>query len=629
MCGIAGRYIITQNIQQADEQLVRTATERIAHRGPDNLSVVSKDRACFGHARLSIIDTSEAGNQPMADDTGRFLITYNGELFNFREIRESLKKKGVHFNSQSDTEVVLKAYIHLGVKCLEEFNGFFSFAIYDRQTHDFFAARDRLGIKPFYYSLSSSQFNFGSELSAVMALVGEPKINHQALHLYFQLTYVPAPHSMIQGINKLEPGHFIEIKSGNVRTEKYFDVSETENDPRTFGEAAKKVREELERSVRMRLVSDVPVGTFLSGGIDSSIVTSIAARHSSSIEAFSLGFSDVAYLDESPLAKTVAKSLGVKHHVFMVSNDSLSEHLPDMLEKLDEPFADSSALAVYVLSKQAAGHVKVALSGDGADELFGGYRKHMALLRSQQKNLSNSLLKNAKPLFRSLPKSRGNKLGDLIRKAEKYSEGLQMPLSDRYWNWLTWTHAQKVNKLLLHPTPDEKFESQSKSRISETDLNTILLSDQKILLPGDMLTKADRLSMANGLEVRTPFLDHHLVKMVNDLPFDFKLEPSQGKVLLREAFKGDLPDAVFNSPKKGFEIPIEKWLRQNLLSELFDLSNEQLLREQSVFNYEEVRQTIKDFTERNQNQWAATLWSFYVFQKWWQQHFLKSDRSNK
>lgn len=629
MCGIAGRYNITQNVHQADEQIIRTATERIAHRGPDYRAVVSKDRACFGHARLSIIDTSAAGNQPMADDTGRFLITYNGELFNFKEIRNALEKKGVHFNSQSDTEVVLKAYIHLGKKCLEEFNGFFSFAIYDRETHDFFAARDRLGIKPLYYNLSSEQFNFGSELSAVMAMVEKPEINHKALHLYFQLTYVPAPHSMIEGINKLEPGHFIEIKSGKVHTEKYFDVWETENDSRTFEEAVKKVRQELERSVQMRLVSDVPVGTFLSGGIDSSIVTSIAARHSSSIEAFSLGFSDEAYLDESTLAKKVAESLGVKHHVFMVSNDSLSEHLPQMLKNLDEPFADSSALAVYVLSKHATGHVKVALSGDGADELFGGYRKHMALLRSQQKSLSNTLLKNAKPLFSSLPKGRSNKLGDLIRKAEKYSGGLQVPLSDRYWNWLTWTPAQKVSKLLLNPTPDEKFEKLSKNRICETDLNTLLLSDQKILLPGDMLTKTDRMSMANGLEVRTPFLDHHLVKMVNGLPIDFKLKPSQGKILLREAFKNDLPGAVFNSPKKGFEIPIERWLRQNLQAELIQLSQEQLLREQSVFNYDEVSQIIREFTAGGQNQWAPTIWSFYVFQKWWMRHIHTSNTNQQ
>lgn len=621
MCGIAGRYNITENSQHTDEQKVRTATERIAHRGPDFSAVVSKERACFGHARLSIIDTSPAGNQPMADDSGRYLITYNGELFNFVEVREKLIKKGVVFNSKSDTEVVLNAYIHFGAKCLHEFNGFFAFVIYDRQTHNLFAARDRMGIKPFYYNFADGQFNFSSELSGAMALVENPSINHKALHLFFRLTYVPAPHSMIDGVLKLEPGHYIEIKSGHFQQKRYYNIRDVAHSSLTLEESVVRVRQELERSVKMRLVSDVPVGTFLSGGIDSSIVTSIAAQFSSSLEAFSLGFSDEAYLDESSAASTVAKSLGVKHNVFMVSNDSLSEHLPEMLDNMDEPFADSSALAVFVLSKRAANNVKVVLSGDGADEVFGGYRKHMAMLRSQQSSLFNVLVKSVHPLFGRLPKSRSHKLGDLFRKAEKYSSGLQLPLSERYWNWLTWTPEHKVNGLLLAPTPDKQFEEYVKSNISEGDLNTLLLNDQDILLPGDMLTKTDRMSMANGLEVRTPFLDHQLVNLVNGLPIDFKANSARGKRLLRSAFKDDLPEVVFNSPKRGFEIPIETWLRQNLQSELIYLSDEQLLREQSVFNYEEVSQTIRSFIAGGKNQWAPAIWSFYVFQKWWLRHF--------
>lgn len=620
MCGIAGTYLYHRKAGESDEAAVNAAIQSIAHRGPDHRAVIRQNQACFGHARLSIIDTSDSGNQPMWESTERFVITYNGELYNYKALREVLIQKGLVFRTNCDTEVVLNAYAHFGSDCVQHMNGFFAFAVYDRKEDRFFAARDRMGIKPFYYALGDDRISFGSELSAVMAMTKNPVLNRKALRLYFQLTYIPAPHSIIEGIHKLKPGHFIEVSGGNFRTQRYFDLKETTPSSTPFKDAAQQIRSELERSVQMRLMSDVPLGTFLSGGIDSSIVSSIAARHHPNLETFSLGFRDSRYLDESETAARVAQHIKSKHHKFMVGREDLAEHLDPMLSRLDEPFADSSSLAVYILSKYTAEHVKVVLSGDGADELFGGYRKHMALLKSEQDSLTNRLFKTVGPMLPKPTGARGDKLGDVLRKVEKYSAGLQLKFSERYWKWLEWTSSDVVDELLIDPASDNAFKDGLLSQLDSSNLNNMLLADQEILLPGDMLNKVDRMSMVHGLEVRTPFLDHNLVKIVNDLPQHFKLSESKGKLLLREAFAQQIPDFVFQRGKKGFEIPVEHLLRNELSGQLIASSNKQLIEEQSVFKYDALKHIISEFMEKGQSHWAPTLWSFVVFQNWWKRN---------
>jgi len=478
-----------------------------------------------------------------------------------------------------------------------------------------------MGIKPFYYLQNENVFAFGSELAAVAEMSEEKRLNRKALHLYFQLTYVPAPHSMIEGIHKLKPGHYIEITNNEVHIAPYFCLQSREDKPLTFAESAALVKKELERSVAMRMVSDVPLGTFLSGGIDSSIVSALAVSHKKDLQTFSLGFSDSPYLDESEAAEKVARALGTQHHRIMVSQNDLSGHAGEMLHTLDEPFADSSAVAVYALSQYTSKHVKVALSGDGADELFGGYRKHRALLRSEDKGLSNMVLRHTAHFLPDVGSSRSNKLGDVIRKVSKYGKGLAVPLPQRYWNWLEWSSAGQVSQLLLQPERDLELEEEIKSIIDAKDLNSILLADMQFLLPNDMLTKTDRMSMAHGLEVRTPFLDHELVQLAASFPIEYKLNQKSGKLLLREAFKSELPDFVFDRPKKGFEIPIENWLRHELKVELIQYSNKQLIESQSVFNYDVLKSIIENFLHQKKNNLAPLVWSFLVFQNWWLRHF--------
>lgn len=619
MCGIAGIYRFGAGSDPSDLEKVQRATGFLGHRGPDNQAAEQHGCVSVGHARLSIIDTSPAAHQPMQDGTERYVIVYNGELYNYKTIRKELEAKGRVFRNQSDTEVILNAYAQYGKECLHHFNGFFAFAIYDKQTQTLFAARDRMGIKPFYYSHQTEIFAFGSELKAVAELANCRELNKKALHLYFQLTYVPAPLSMFEGVNKLLPGHFIEISDGKVNIEKYHDLSISSPVVENFKSAAQSIRQSLFRAVEMRLVSDVPLGTFLSGGIDSSIVTFIASQYLPNLDTFSLGFSDAPYLDESAAAKEVARAYGTRHHEIMVAQSDLGQHVFSMLETLDEPFADSSAMAVYILSKHTREHVKVALSGDGADELFGGYRKHRALLRSEQQTLLNTILRLSSSILPKKAGSRTGKTGDLLRKISKYAGGLREPLPQRYWNWLEWTSADEVSSLLLNSIRDLEFEESVKAGISSNDLNSLLLSDLRLLLPNDMLTKVDRMSMAHGLEVRTPFLDHRLVEQVLALPFAQKCNIKQGKLLLREAFKDDLPESVFHRPKKGFEIPVELWLRGQLKSELLRCSERQLIEEQRVFNYEMLRTQIDQFLYSNQNNLAPMLWSFVVFQNWWLQ----------
>lgn len=552
----------------------------------------------------------------MQDETGRYWLVYNGEIFNYRELRSELEESGVRFHTQSDSEVVLQAFIRYGRNCLQKLNGFFAFALYDQQDHRLFAARDRMGIKPIYYCLDETGICFGSELSAVQKLSYRHDLSSQALHLYFRLTYIPAPHTMIDGIEKLLPGHFIDISQNGKQIEKYFHWQPADV-VTTFDDSVKMVRSEVERSVKMRLVADVPLGTFLSGGIDSSIISAIAAKHTAKLETFSVGFPDSAYQDESEKAVQVARHIGSRHHKIMVSNSDLQAQVNDMLNLLDEPFADSSALAVFTLCKYTSQRVKVALSGDGADELFGGYRKHRALIRSTENSFINRILKIMHPLLNGENAGRSSFYGDTIRKIGKYSKGLNVSFEERYWNWLEWTSRARTVALLKAPEPSRDFENAVKSGLDPDDLNTILTTDLEILLPNDMLTKTDRMSMAHGLEVRTPFLDHELVQKVRSLPFGYKCNRNTGKILLRKAFEHDLPKWVFDQPKKGFEIPVEQLLRKELKTLVTDFSEKQLIERQAVFNYNELQQIINGFYRHNQNQWAVTLWSFLVFQNWW------------
>ncbi len=571
MCGIAGFISLNHPINHPNSHL-DSALQKLKKRGPDAQGIYRDEYCELGHTRLSILDTSRAANQPMVSENKRYTIIFNGEIYNFDRLRIDLEKKySVNIKTSSDTEVLLNGLILEGKSFIEKLNGFFAFCFYDKVKKYYLLARDRFGIKPLLYSHQKNQFIFSSELKSLMCYPISKELDQIALNQFLQFTYIPSPRTILQNGKKLQPGHLIEIENKKVSIEKYFTYYPCEKSTDDYETAQKKVKDLLNKAVQERLISDVPLGTFLSGGIDSSIVSAISAKHKSNLETFSIGFPDEPLFDESKYAADVAKHIGSKHHCFQLTNKELFNHLDQFLAYLDEPMADSSALNVFLLSQETKKHVTVSLSGDGADELFSGYNKHQALYFSLQKNWKTKLIKNYGNLSKLLPSSRNSKLGNLGRQLHKLHQGLNLNNEERYFQW-----ASFMDQNMVHQLSDSYYDIKKEFHIEKSDdiFNDFLFKDFNLVLENDMLRKVDLMSMSQSLEVRTPFLDHKLVEYVFSLPSKYKIDHYNRKKILKDAFKDELPSAVFTRRKHGFEIPLEKWFRGELKSfiddEIFD-----------------------------------------------------------
>ncbi|MFN9502663.1 MAG: asparagine synthase (glutamine-hydrolyzing) [Chryseotalea sp.] len=631
MCGITGIFAFNL-IGKIHRIHVTQATMQLAKRGPDHQGIYTDDWVGLGHRRLSIIDTSEAANQPMWDASGRYAIIFNGEIFNFLELKQDLEKKEVSFSTHSDTEVLLQLLITEGRTALNKLNGFFAFCFYDKVEQKFLVARDRFGIKPLLYVFDDDKFIFASEMKSILAYGIDKSLDYKALHHYLHLNYIPAPFSIFKSVKKLLPGHYIEIEAGKIRREKYYEIPYTHRDEKyifSYEAAKEKIKELLEDSVQKRLIADVPIGCFLSGGIDSSIITGLAARHKSNLHTFSIGFADESFFDETHYAKLVAKHFGTEHTVFSLNNQDLFEHIFDALDYLDEPFADSSALNVFILSKETRKHATVALSGDGADELLGGYNKHAAFLAMEKGGMLPSIISSLHPLWKALPKSRNGKISNIIRQLEKFAEGKKLPLPERYWRFAGFTKANEIDFLLSSSSKEKINRASIEQSISQwtnalkgkDSINEVLLTDTKFVLPNDMLTKVDFMSMANALEVRVPFLDYRFVDYVFSLPSSFKITKNLRKRVLQDAFRELLPDALYNRPKKGFEVPLLKWLRKDLKHIIDnDLLSKATIEKQGIFNVEAIEQLKKQLYSANPGDAHARIWGLLVFQYWWKKY---------
>ena len=404
MCGIVGIHG-----PRAEGAELSASLEALSLRGPDRQAFIHNGQVCLGHARLSIIDTSSASDQPMQDPSGRYSIVFNGEIYNYRTIRDDLKEDGQEFQSSGDTEVLLKLLIKEGVKGLQRLNGFFAFAFYDAQEDELLLVRDRVGIKPLYYSISEGNIAFGSEMKALSPLLGQDKIDSIGVDLYFQLNYIPAPHTASRSVKQLLPGHYLRHSNGKTSIERYYEMASLSSNP--ISDINSKLYSLMETSVERRMVSDVPLGSFLSGGVDSSIIAALAVKQKKDLKTFSIGFRDQGYFDESQYAEQVAEHIGSDHRTLHIHEEELLHSLDAVLDYIDEPFADSSAIAVHALCHFARKEVTVALSGDGADELFGGYNKHQAHLRAFNKPWSDGLFRLSRPLWSLIPSSHSSRLG--------------------------------------------------------------------------------------------------------------------------------------------------------------------------------------------------------------------------
>lgn len=610
---------------------VAAATQALAKRGPDFQDIYTDGFVGLGHRRLSIIDTSEAGNQPMWDERKRFCIIFNGEIFNFKELRSALQSKGVSFQSESDTEVLLKLYMLEKENCLNKLNGFFSFCIYDKQEQSFFLARDRYGIKPLLYVHDEDKFLFASEMKSMLCYGIDKSIDYTSLHSYLQLNYIPAPATIFKNVKKLMPGHFLRVSKGNIAIQSYYHIPFSEeviDEHLNYDQAKAKFKDLLDLSVQRRLVSDVPIGSFLSGGIDSSVVAGLASKHKPDLHTFSIGFKDEPYFDETDYARLVAKHFNTAHTVFSLTNNDLYSHVRSILDYIDEPFADSSAIAVYILSKETRKHATVALSGDGADELLAGYNKHEAMYRMLHPGIKENMIASLGPLWKMLPHSRNNPLANKFRQLSRFADGIKLSAQDRYW--LLAGFANEVQSLKLFSKNSlEEFEKQQfierkdelLKNISIGSINEVLLTDTQLVLPNDMLTKVDLMSMANSLEVRTPFLDYELVNFIFSLPEDFKINNSIRKRILQDTFREMLPTQLYNRPKKGFEVPLLKWFRKEMKSLITDdLLSKSFIEDQNIFSYNEIAKLKKQLFSSSPGDVHARIWGLIVFQWWWKKY---------
>ena len=579
MCGIAG---ILSWDRIPSEALIRAMTQEMSLRGPDAEGIYVNQHIGLGHRRLAIIDTSDAGTQPLFDTSGCLCIVFNGEIYNYQELKANLSKKGVNFRTNTDTEVILEAYKIWGEDCLSHLNGMFAFAIWDITNQSLFLARDRLGEKPLFYSiLPGGDLIFASELKALLRTPYiNQKICYQALGQYLSLGYTLAPLSMIEGVNKLEPAHALSInRDRKLKKWEYWSLAPHFSNKRNIGE--KQAKEELQEliysAVEMRMISDVPLGAFLSGGVDSSTLVAGMTHLSrktnqstQSIRTFSTGFQEKSYSELNEAAAT-AKFLGV-HHLQQIISPAVSKDINQIFYAADEPLADNSLIPMFYLSEFAKKHVTVSLSGDGGDELFGGYETYSADIYHNKLNwIPNPLIKITQSIFDICVPVSFNKVS-FDFKMRRFLSGLLLPFQQAHYSWRQLLTPEQLKKLLVPAIRERVFEhdpfTEFQRKFQDVKdchyLDQAMYVDIKTWLPDDILVKADRSSMAHSLELRCPFLDHRLVEFAASLPVALKITRLKKKYILKESQRENLPNTILDRPKKGFNAPISSWLKKEL-----------------------------------------------------------------
>lgn len=630
MCGITGALAFTEAGRTFLDR-TQDAVNRLKQRGPDGNGIFRNENIALGHTRLSIIDITDAAAQPFTDASGRYTIVFNGEIFNFKELKKELEETGTTFRSGSDTEVLLHLFINEGTECYKKLNGFFAFALYDNQKDELFLARDRFGVKPLFWYRDDDKFIFGSEMKSMVAYGLPKKIDKAGLYTYLQLNYIHHHLSIFEGIQKVKPGEHVVVKrkSKEVHHAIYYHIPRGNINKASKQGLEKQLYELLDDAVRLRMVADVPLGAFLSGGIDSSIITALAARHTRHLRTFSIGFKDEPMFDETHYAKLVAKKHNTDHTVFELTNEDLFANLHAALDYIDEPFADSSALAVHILSMHTRRQVTVALSGDGADEMFGGYNKHMAEHRAQHAGIPEKLIQWGSPLWSLLPKSRNSTIGNKIRQLQKFGAGMKLDARQRYWQWASLASEEEAAS--LYPgatsadiTPYLRWKDKILQHLTgSNDFNEILYTDMQLVLTNDMLTKVDMMSMANSLEVRAPFLDYRVVDLAFSIPAKYKIDRRGRKKILKDTFCHLLPEELMARGKQGFEVPLLKWFRTELRGMIEnDLLNERFIKEQGLFDAAAVTRLKVRLYSNDPGDAVARVWALIVFQHWWKKYMI-------
>jgi asparagine synthase (glutamine-hydrolysing) len=620
MCGING--IISNLKSDSVESDLSIMNDLIFHRGPDDGGTFFERNENFsiglGMRRLSIIDLN-SGIQPFFSDDNKIILIFNGEIYNYLSIKNSLIHSGVVFKTNSDTEVLLKMYEKDGVSAFSKLDGMFAFSIYDKRINKIFIVRDYFGEKPIYYFKDQSQFTWSSELkSLVTRFRVKPKININALGIYFQLTYIPAPFTIYENVFKLEANHYIEY---DCKTFEYnfCEIPRKINiyDYKNKLEATQIVKNLVYESVNSRAISDVPIGTFLSGGVDSSIVSLCLANNSNKkIDTFSVGFTNKNF-DESDKAKIVAKIIGSDHHQFMLSEMDFTKNIDEVILNFDEPFADSSALASFVLAEKTSKHVKVSLTGDGGDEVFGGYNKYYFGKLNKKytsvfsQNSHNTIKKYINAIISNQNDNRGLKF-----KISRFLNSVSYE-NDYYYNIISLGfQSYETNNLFKDHYYSSDVLKNWKSKIHGNSLSDYRTIDKYLSLEGDMLVKIDRTSMLASLECRSPFLNKKIWDFCNQIPESYLINKWDKKHILKEAFKENFPKNFLHKSKSGFGVPVGDWLKSNLRKELILYTDKNFIDKQNIFNYDFINSIVKNHLDSRIDN-TFRIWTFYCFQKWY------------
>jgi len=623
MCGISGFLHLTNNTPP-NKALMQQMNDAQFHRGPDEGAIYIDGPAALAHRRLSIIDVA-TGQQPLTTENGRYTIAFNGEIYNYRQLREELINKGITFQTKSDTEVILQAWVVWQEQCVEKLNGMFAFIIWDNEKETFFVARDRFGIKPFFYTITDGIFYCGSELKTLTCIPNINKeLNPQAIEQYFALGYVPEPNTIFNNIHKLSPGHTLKVSVGSTNLEiaQYWDISFKGMHQGSEQELTAELAKRFENSVESHMESEVPLGSFLSGGVDSSAVVAMMSQISEKkVTTCSIGF-DVKDYNETEFAQQVAKRYNTDHQERIVASDDY-ELLDELSSLYDEPYADSSAIPTYRVCQLARESVTVALSGDGADELLAGYRRYK-MLYNEDKVREKFPKIIRKPLFGLLGKIypkldwaprflRAKSTFQSIAKdcVEGYFQGVSLVKDEQRANIFSASFNTKLNgynAVQVFKTHQKNFDGDSKDTLS-----LLQYLDLKTYLVGDILTKVDRASMAHSLEVRVPFLDHEFAQWAVKIPTKYKLKNGVGKFVLKKSMEPYLPNDVLYRDKMGFRVPLAQWFKGPLKQKLRDALLSDAMKSSNIFDMKHIEKLINEH-QSGIREHSAVLWTLLMFE---------------
>lgn len=612
MCGIVGIYNRENKI---DKEQVKAATSILEHRGPDDFDYYFGDNIALGHRRLSIIDLSKNAKQPMSNESGDIWIVYNGEIYNFLELKKELEELGHEFKSKSDTEVIIHAYEQWQESCLQKFNGMFAFAIWDSKNKKLFLARDKTGVKPLYYCLDKGRFIFASEIKAILEFDVPKQINDAVLYDYFNYFILIGDETLFKGIKSLPAAHYFVLQNDKITARKYWDFS-YEEEQKTEDEWCRILEQEISKSVKKRLISDVPIGAFISGGVDSSAIVAFMQKFVGTVKTFCVGSGDELELKN---ARTIAEKLNTEHHEILITADDFANNLRKMIWHYDMPISFASSVPLYFVSKLSKGKATVVLTGEGADEIFAGYNRYNLMLQSLKFNKTASII----------PKAIRKGASNLINRAysdPRYRKNIDMLLQGFNFDYATGINILigKERDLLLQNIPKEKPWQEKIVRIyNEKEanfLNRILYVDFKTYLV-ELLMKQDKMSMAASIESRVPFLDYNLIELAAKIPSNLKLKEKIGKYIFKRALERTLPKETIYQKKIGFTVPIDTWFRKELNGFLQDtlLDDSNLLNK--FFDVSKIRKMIELQKRKN---YSLQLWAILNFKLWMDEFDIKT-----